>query len=66
MLNHMPLHYRRSLCVSLLIGLCMQAPISSRAQENPSSDAERLMQNGAQEKLTAQWVNRALQLLAAR
>jgi len=47
MLNHMPLHYRRSLCVSLLIGLCMQAPISSRAQENPSSDAERLMQNGA-------------------
>jgi NADPH-dependent glutamate synthase beta subunit-like oxidoreductase/NAD(P)H-flavin reductase len=27
---------------------------------------ERLMQNGAQEKLTAQWVNRALQLLAAR
>jgi hypothetical protein len=26
---------------------------------------ERLLQNGAQEKLTAQWVNRALHLLAA-
>jgi len=27
---------------------------------------ERLMQNGAQEKLTAQWVSRALRRLAAQ